>query len=115
MVPILSISTPTMLSVTAAKRKFFQSHDPYVKYHHRSKVAKDGDTTSRNGSVSNSLSSSACTIYGSTFSCSSSIGNKKYFIACTSNGCIAVWDHQASSSINSNTSGKKMAIGPILT
>jgi hypothetical protein len=115
-VPIASMSTPTMSSVTAAKRKFFQSHDPFVKYHPRNKMAKDKDTPSRSGSVFNSSSSSVCTIYGSTFGRSSSLGNKKYFIACTSNGCIAVWDHQVSSGRDSNASGKKSGPSePILT
>ncbi|KAL3809203.1 hypothetical protein ACHAXA_005410 [Cyclostephanos tholiformis] len=100
-----------MSTMTAAKRKFFQSHDPYVKYHPRNKVVNDKDGTS--GGVLNSSSSSVCTIFGSTFSTSSSFGNEKYLIACTSNGCIAVWDcHDYSRNVPGRNSGPSE---PILT
>jgi WD40 repeat protein len=100
-----------MATVNAAKRKFFRSHDPYVKYHPRTNMGRDEDFTS--GGVFNSSPSSVCTIYGSTFSSSSSDGNKKYFIACTSNGCITVWDYQ---DYSRNTLGNNSGPNePILT
>jgi hypothetical protein len=67
-----------------AKRKFFQCQNNYVKYHNKA----SNDNTS---SVSTS-----CTVYGSAYSpvCNN---NKRYVVACTSDGCIVVWDQHSTS------------------
>ena len=63
----------TSSMMNRAKRKFFSSHDPYVEYYRPS-------------------SPSSCTVYGSAFSPSRGGGGGGYFVACTSGGCVAVWD-----------------------
>ena len=103
---VLAPST-TPLSVGAAKRKFFHCHDPYVKYHTTTKSSnktKETNIPSKKGQ---------CTIYGSAFS-PLSRGHKRYFVACTSDGCIVVWDRQQTSHSQDLTSEKPGSKEPIL-
>jgi len=84
-----------MPSINAAKVNFFRSHDPFVNYY------PSVDRTTKGGGSSTANRRYRCrtgtsTIYASAFSPSTSSDRKKYFVACTSNGCIVVWDYQAS-------------------
>eukprot|EP00579_Thalassiosira_antarctica_P017437 CAMPEP_0201948712 /NCGR_PEP_ID=MMETSP0903-20130614/55605_1 /ASSEMBLY_ACC=CAM_ASM_000552 /TAXON_ID=420261 /ORGANISM="Thalassiosira antarctica, Strain CCMP982" /LENGTH=450 /DNA_ID=CAMNT_0048491905 /DNA_START=80 /DNA_END=1428 /DNA_ORIENTATION=+ len=87
--------------VNMAKRKFFQSHDPYVKYYHP-RTNNNNTKAAVCRSSSSSSTTSCATMYGSAFC--PPYRNKKYFVACTSNGCIAVWDVQQPSSSSTSSS-----------
>ena len=83
-----------MPSINAAKANFFRSHDPFVNYF------PSVDRTTKGGGSSTANRRYRCrtgtTIYASAFSPSTSSDRKKYFVACTSNGCIVVWDYHSS-------------------
>jgi len=68
-----------------AKRKFFQCQNNYVKYQPKA-----------SGGNINNTSISSCTVYGLAYSpvC---INNKRYVVACTSDGCIVIWDQHSTS------------------
>ena len=70
-----------------AKRKFFQCQNNYVKYHPNNKASDVNNNTP---------SISSCTVYGSAYSpvCNN---NKRYVVACTSDGDIVIWDQHSTS------------------
>ena len=90
-------STVPGSNTNTAKRKFFQYHDPYIKYHRprpNTGVVVAASPSSRSSRSSNVPSGCTTIIYGSSFSPISYNNNKRYFVACTSSGCITVWDIQ---------------------
>jgi len=83
---ITSIATQNQpRGLNEAKRKFFQCQNNYVKYHNKASDANN-----------NTPSISSCTVYGSAYSpvCNN---NKRYVVACTSDGRIVVWDQHSTS------------------
>ncbi|KAL7530262.1 hypothetical protein ACHAWF_003306 [Thalassiosira exigua] len=89
----ITTAAPGGGAYNAAKRKFFQRQDPYAKHYHPHKLLRRGDDAAE---LFWKSSSSTCTVYGSAWS-PPHRGNRRYIVACTSNGCIAVWGHRSHS------------------
>ncbi|KAL9189079.1 hypothetical protein ACHAXT_011569 [Thalassiosira profunda] len=97
------------VGLAAAKMKFFQRRDPYVKYFASKKRGVDGAPLNLNQpSVA-----SACTVYGSAFS--PPFRGKRFFVACTSEGCVAVWDVRPHSSSRDDGVTRPGSLAPLFS
>lgn len=79
----------SIAGVNEAKRRFFECQDIYVKYH---PVVNNKEKVLNSRNSCTSLPKSTCTIFSSAYSPTD--GNKRYFVACTSDGYIVIWGDQ---------------------